>query len=297
MGLFPLPASGLFTRSSSELGLLLWGWASRRHLSWKQEAVNLARENEGRRLGPCPSKARFKRPRGQTRGLSCPSSPELGDQGVGVCPGQRSEPGLRGRRASPGWSPCWASVSPSVRAGGTGSPGPKQDEAWGLTGSAAHAPGVGACLSVCGFAGCCHVRPQSGASRGAGAGVVGSQPTGAEPGSRRGRESGAARGPEPGSSLGSSLARACPAGLPLPEEGAVCRRGSRGLGTSPQGEGLGLPSAGTRRRGSPGLTSCPHDPRILRPLWPGGPHPGLGLKSHWTSVPAPVDWLAAAALL
>ena len=139
--------------------------------------------------------------------------------------------------------------------GGTGSPGPKQDEAWGLTRSAARAPGVGACLSVCGFAGRCHVRPPSGASRGAGAGVLGSQPTGAEPGSRRGRESGAARGPEPGSSVGSSLARACPAGLPLPEEGAVCRRGSRGLGTSPRGRAWGCPLRGPG--GGAVLTSLP----------------------------------------
>ena len=73
---------------------------------------------------------------------------------------------------------------------GTGSPGPKQDEAWGLTRSEARAPGVGACLSVCGFAGRCHVHPQSGASRGAGAGSSGLSP----PERSRGADGGESRG-------------------------------------------------------------------------------------------------------
>lgn len=205
---------------------------------------------------------------------------------MGVCPGQRLEPGLRGGRASWGWSPCWASVSPSVRAGGDGVTGPKAGRSLGTHLLCSSCPGVGAvsiCLWVRWVLPC--APPERGLKWGPGVGVLRSQPTRAEPGSRRGRDSGAARGPEPGSSVGSRAAHTCPAGLPLPEEGAVCQRGSRGLGMSPRGEGLGLPPAGTRRRGCSGLTSCPHAPRILRPLWPGGPHPGLETKIPLDSSP------------
>lgn len=50
VGVFPPPASGLFTRSSSELALPPRGWASQRLLSWKEEAVNFARRK--RRKSP-----------------------------------------------------------------------------------------------------------------------------------------------------------------------------------------------------------------------------------------------------
>lgn len=211
-----------------------------------------------------------------------------------MCPGQRSEPGLRGGRASPGWSPCWALVSPSIRAGGDGVTGPKAGRSLGTHPLCSLCPWRGGRVHLsAGSLGVAMCAPRAGPQGGPGAGVLGSQPTGAEPGSRWGRELGAARGPEPGS----SAARTCPAGLPLPEEGAVCWRGSRGLGMSPGGRAWGCPLRGPGGGAVLASLPAPTPPAFRGHSAPGGCTLGLGLKSHWTSLPVPADWLAAAALL
>lgn len=78
----------------------------------------------------------------------------------------------------------------------------------------------------------------------------------------------------------------------------MCRSGSWGLGTSLRGEGLGPPSGGGPGWGlSWPYFLTPHPSATHGHSAPGGRTLDLGLKSHWNSLPAPADWLAAAALL
>lgn len=138
--------------------------------------------------------------------------------------------------------------------------------------------------------------PGAGPQGGPGAGVLGSQPTGAEPGSRNecylrvaagGWKSGAARWPEPGSSVGSSVSPCLSRRTAPPRRGAVCRRGSWGLGTSPRGEVLGLPSGGDQEGAVLASLPAPTPLRDSWPLCPRGPHPRLGTK-------IPLDFSASA---
>ena len=144
--------------------------------------------------------------------------------------------------------------------------------------------------------------PRAGPQGGPGAGVLGSQPTGAEPGSvicawqvgdgSLGQRGGLNRAP----AWAPVSAHACPAGLPLPGEG-LCAAGTPGGWGRPRGGRFwGCPLVGTRKGAVLASLPAPTPLRDSRPLCPRGPHPGLGTKIHWTFLPAPPDWLAAAAL-
>lgn len=171
VGVFPPPASGLFTRSSSELALSLRGWASRRHLSWKQEAVNLVRRKRRKAPQALSLKADLwvQAASRSDLGPLLPQLPRTGGSGSGGVP--RAEVGAWAWRR-----PGFSGLEPLL---GLGFPIRTSRGGWGHWAQSRTKPGDspalqlvplawGPCPSLCGFAGCCHVRPQSGASRGAG---------------------------------------------------------------------------------------------------------------------------------
>lgn len=225
---------------------------------------------------------------------------------MGVCPGQ-----VRARaRRRPGFSglePLLGLGSPSVRGEGDGVTGPQAGQSLGP-----HSLGRSCTLALGPHPSVWWVHsvlpcapPEQGLKGGQGRGSSGLSPLVRSRGAETsvicawqvgdgslGQRGGLNRAP----AWAPVSAHACPAGLPLPGEG-LCAAGTPGGWGRPRGGRFwGCPLVGTRKGAVLASLPAPTPLRDSRPLCPRGPHPGLGTKIHWTFLPAPPDWLAAAAL-